>query len=113
MAYGSRLVPDTLRSLAFGGIGAAYTAVGSVFLHQMRLISIKNTTNQTLLITYDGTDDQDVIPAGVGIVYDLCTNRIGTMGGFLPVGTQISVKDTGVAPTSGSVYVTCFYGFGE
>lgn len=112
MSYGLRLVPDTLRTAAFGAIGAGYTAVGTVFLHPMRIISIKNLTDAILLFSFDGINDHEAVPDQSGIVWDFCTNRYGTAGAVIGVGTTIYVKQSEV-PTSGSVYLSCFYGFGE
>ena len=112
MSYGIKLLPDTLRTVAFGAIGVGYTAIGAHFNHPMRIISIKNLTNATLLFSFDGVTDHEVVPSEVGIVWDFCTNRVSTAGAFIGVGTTIYVKQSGV-PTSGSVYVSCFYGYGE
>ncbi len=112
MAYGLRLVPDSLRTAAFGAIGPAYVALGSVFLHPMRIISIKNLTDGDLLFSFDGVNDHEVVPSQAGIVWDFCTNRYGMAGAVIGVGTTIYVKQSEV-PTVGSVYLSCFYGFGE
>src|SRR5216684_1544781 len=112
MSFAIKLVPDTLRSSAFGAIGIGYTAIGTVFLHPMRIVSIKNLTNANLLFSFDGVNDHEVVPAEAGIVWDFCTNRVSTAGAFISVGTTIYVKQSG-APTVGSVYVSCFYGDGE
>lgn len=112
MAYGIRMVPDTLRTAAFGAIGAGYTALGAVFLHPMRIISIKNMTDAILLFSFDGVTDHEVVPNEAGIVLDFCANSVNTAGAFIGVGTQVWVKQT-TAPTAGSVYMSCYYGFGE
>lgn len=112
MSFGIRLVPDTLRTVAFGAIGANYSAVGVPFAHPMRIVSIKNLTDEDLLFSFNGVNDHEIVPAGAGIVWDFCTNRVSTAGAFISTGTQIYVKQSGV-PTSGAVYVSCFYGFGE
>lgn len=112
MSYGIRIVPDTLRSLAFGGIGANYAAIGTSFTKSMRIINIQNLTDAILLFSFNGVDDHVVVPNESGIIYDFCTNRVGTAGAVIGAGTIIFVKQSGV-PTSGSVYVSCFYGFGE
>lgn len=113
MSYGIRLVPDTLRTLAFGAIGAGFTTLGGVFIHPMRIISIKNLTNQNLIFSFDGINQHEVVPAESGIVWDFCTNRYSSAGAVIGIGTQVYVLYPGVAPTSGSVYLSCFYGFGE
>jgi hypothetical protein len=112
MSFGIRLLPDTLRTAAFGAIGAGYTAIGTPFGHAMRIISIKNLTDANLLFSFDGVNDHEIVPTDAGIVWDFCTNRVSTAGAFISVGTTLYVKQSGV-PTSGAVYVSCFYGFGE
>lgn len=112
MAYGIRLVPDELRSLAFGAIGVNYTAMGVAFAHPMRIISIKNMTDAQLLISFDGVTDHELVPDNAGIIWDFCTNRVNVAGAMISVGTTIYVKQSEV-PTTGSIYLSCFYGFGE
>ena len=113
MSYGVRMVADILRSTSFGVIGAGYVPIGAVFMHQMRIISIKNLTNANLLISFDGIEDNDIVPLSAGVVYDFCANKTGVSGALMSIGTTIYVKDDGVAPTSGAIYLTCFYGYGE
>jgi len=112
MAYGLRLVPDLLRTSAFGAIGAGYTAVGTVFLHPMRIVSIKNLTDESLLFSFDGINDHEIVSGQSGIVWDFCANKYGDAGAVIGAGTTIYVKQSGV-PTTGSVYISAFYGFGE
>ena len=112
MSYGIRILPDALRTAAFGAIGANYTAVGPVFAFPMRLISIKNLTDAVLLFSYDGVTDHEIVANQTGIVLDLCANSVNSQGAFIANGTTIYVKQSGV-PTSGAVYVSCYYGFGD
>jgi len=113
MSYGIKIIPDTLRSIAFGDIGADYVALGSVFVHPMRIINIQNLTNAVLTFSFDGVNDHQVVPNESGIIFDFCTNRVGTLGAVIGIGTQIWVKQTSEAPASGDVYLSCYYGFGE
>jgi hypothetical protein len=111
MSFSIRLVPDVLRSVAFGAIGAQLVPLGTPFTHPMRIISIKNLTNQSVFISFDGIDFNEIVPADSGIVWDFCSNQVEEAGAFISAGTQIWVADDGVtAPTSGSVYLSCFYG---
>lgn len=104
---------DALRSLAFGSIGATYLPLGTPFGHPMRIIKIVNTTNADMVISFDGTNDNDYIPAGSFALYDLSANEDnGSAGWFFRVGTQVYVKYNS-APSSGSVFVTTLYGKGE
>ena len=106
-----RVAYDDLRTLAFGGIGAAYAAVGTAFTNPVRLIKVTNSTNQDLLISFDGVSDKDISPAQSQYVYDYGSNKADA-GGLMeqPIGNRVYVKRAGlVDPTSGTVYVTVIY----
>ncbi len=103
---------DELRSLAFGAIGATYLPLGIAFAHPMRIIKIINTTNTDMFISFDGTLDNDYVPAGSFILYDITTNQYNDAGWFFRTGTQVYVKYN-TAPASGSVFLAAVYGRGE
>lgn len=105
MAYKTRVIFDTLRSVAFGSIGAAYSAVGTATTVRARLINIKNLTDTDVFISFDGTNNHIVMPAGAGDVYDFTSNKVRDDGFFLPEGTVFYIKRVAGAPTSGSVYI--------
>ena len=65
-----------------------------------------------MLISFDGTNDNDIVPAGGFTLYDFCTNKDNENGWFFRVGTIVYVKQVS-APGSGTVYVSAFYGMGE
>ena len=109
MSSGIQLRADAQRSLGFASIIAGYTAIGSSFPFAMRIIKIDNLTNATLQFSFTGTTDHFVLPAGGFLLVDVCTNEVQTAGFFISVGTTMYVKRIGT-PTSGSVYVTTFYG---
>lgn len=105
-----RLRYDTLRSLAFGSITTSYVAVGSAFTHAVRVINIDNLTDANLLVSFDGTNNHTVVPAGAGKIFDYATNRVGPVDQLeQSVGTTVYVKREGGAPTGGTVYVTVLY----
>lgn len=107
---------DALRSLAFGSIGANYAAIGTQINQLARLVAIKNNTDAVLLLSFDGTTDNDVLMATTGQVLDFTANKTmddGAGSYFIEKGTTIYVKHAGVAPTSGSIYVTVVYGKGD
>lgn len=103
---------DAMRSLGFASIGASYTKIGTNFSHQMRIIKFVNLTDATLIFSYDGVVDHEIIPAGGFSLYDYCTNQELNSGFFLSVGTATYVKRSGT-PTTGSVYVCGYYGAGD
>lgn len=103
---------DALRSLGFGSIGMSYTALGIPFNHPMRIIKILNTTNVDVVISFDGTTDNEYVPAGGFTLYDLTTNEVTEAGWFFRIGTQVWVKLTAGA-ASGGVFIVALYGMGE
>lgn len=105
-----RAFPEPLRSLAFGSIGAGYTAIGTPLAHPARIVKIKNLTDADLLISWDGVHDHDVIPARSGDIVDETANKANEEGWYVAVGTQFYVKQLGV-PGSGSIYVAVQYGY--
>ncbi len=104
---------DGLRSLGFASISGAYTAVGGPTTHLMRLIHFINTTNADMTFSFDGTTDNVEVPANSFVLYDLQTNAESGFNFFLSLNTQIYVKQTSGAATSGSVYIIMIYGKGQ
>ncbi len=102
---------DAIRQVAFGAITGSYTPLGSDLRHATRLMKIFNTTNADMFISFDGTTNNDYVPAGSFTLYDLTTNGISELFAF-EIGTQIYVKYNSV-PSSGSVTVICLYGQGQ
>ena len=105
MAYPKRAVIDTIRTIGFAAIGAGYIAVGAAFAAPVRIISIKNTTNENIFFSDDGVNDKFVIPAGSGSVYDLTAARTNQENLFLAEGGFAYIRRAGGAPTSGNCYI--------
>ena len=103
---------EQMQTLPFSSIGASYTKIGTNFNHQMRMVKFVNLTDATLIFSFDGIVDHDIIPAGGFSLYDFCTNQELNGGFFVSVGTAIYVKESGT-PTSGAVYVCSFFGAGD
>lgn len=105
MAFGTRVVFEPLRSVAFGGVNAAYTAVGTATTDHSRLISIFNSTDTDVLLSFDGSTDHMRIASGTGQVLDLSTNKIRDDGLFLAQGTIFYIKRAAGAPSTGNVWI--------
>lgn len=105
-----RVAHETLRTAAFGAIGAGYGLVGGLFANNIRILTIENRTNAALLFSLDGVNDWINLNAGSTYVLDLTANRTD-MGGALVISanTGVWVKQSGV-PASGAVYVSVIYG---
>lgn len=105
-----RILAEPVRSLAFGSIGGAYMGIGTSLSNPSRILYLLNDTNATLMFSYDGITDNQPLPASSAIILDLTANRTQTGGAaFIAEGTRIYVKQVGT-PTSGSVYVSTYYG---
>lgn len=104
-----RLRADDLRSLGFASITPTYTAIGSPMSFPIRIFHLQNLTDETLMFSFDGIDDHLVLPASGFILLDITGNKTREQGFFLAEGDTIYVKELG-NPTSGSVYLTTFYG---
>jgi len=109
MSLDVRLTPETLRSLAFGSIGANYAAVGTALAEPSRILIIQNLTDAILLFSFDGTNDHLILNTLTSVVIDITANKTSSNGFSIAKGTTIYVKRSGV-PTTGSVYVSSFYG---
>jgi len=94
-----RATLETLRSLAFGSIGAAYAAIGTALADEAEQICLINNTDADLLISDDGVNNKIFLPKFSGYVLDLFSNNK-----VIANRTVMYVKHNGVAPTEGSVY---------
>lgn len=109
MAIGIAFHSEPIRSVAFGGISGVYARIGTPFQHPIRLIKVDNLTDQTLLISDNGIDDKFILAPNGFFLFDITTNAAQAQGWFIPEGTQFYVKDNGLAPSTGSVYVQACY----
>lgn len=103
---------DAVRSMAFGSITNSYTALGTPFGHAMRVLNLRNTTDQGIYISFDGTTDNDYLPASSFALYDLTSDQDVNEHFRYQNNTQVFVKYAS-APASGAVYLTAIYGKGE
>jgi hypothetical protein len=103
-----RMYPETLRTLAFGGITGTYAGIGSSLINPCRIYWLQNNTDVLLTFSWDGITDHFVLPAGAFVLLDVTSNRTDT-GGSLNVasGQRTYVKG---APSVGAVYLTSFFG---
>jgi len=103
---------DAVRTVANGSITASYTAVSTAFQHRMRIIKFVNTTDAGMYFSFDGTTNNDYVPANSFVLYDLTTNGTTNPDFTLELFTQVYVKYES-APTTGSIYVIGVFGRGE
>jgi len=100
----NRATFSTLRSLAAGSIGAAYTKVGTTFEKPARAIRIINNTDGDLFFSDDGVNNKWYLPSTSFVLYDISSNGWSQSNYRMSEGTQIWVKEDTV-PTTGSVNI--------
>lgn len=101
--------PEELRSLAFGSIGAGYTALGDPMENPVVNYCIDNNTDEAIIISLDSVTDHIFVGANGFKLYDVQANHGKGEALALSQGTQLYVKRESAAPTTGAVYVTVFY----
>jgi hypothetical protein len=109
MSLSIRFLPETCRSLAFGSVGASYIGIGTSFTRPIRMLMVQNLTDVSLWFSFDGINDHFPLPTDGYLMLDITANKISSQGFFIAEGQRLYVKDLGI-PSSGSVYVTTFYG---
>jgi hypothetical protein len=101
---------DTIRSLAYGSISGTYAGIGTTFTQAGRIIKITNNTDADIFISFDGVDDQDMLPAFSANIYDFSSNRIGPVEILqLSAGQRAYARQISASPTVGGVYLTFIY----
>jgi hypothetical protein len=106
-----RVVPEPVRSLAFGSISGTYAAVGTPLANPARIIMFQNFTNGDAMISFDGVNDHLPVAANGFVLLDVTANKVGAIQGFFIAKNTTFYLRQIVAPTSGSFYITAFYGF--
>lgn len=101
---------ENLRSLLFSSISGSYAAVGGAFANPVRIVKVSNTTNANLLVSFNGTEDHDIVPANSFVLYDFTSNKANSAD-YLQLAQNglVYVKQESSAPTSGTAYVTIVY----
>lgn len=107
-----KLVAEGLRSLAYTSLTTSYIALGSEFFNPIRIFHLQNLTDANIVYSFDGANAHGVVAAGSFLLLDITANKTLPQGEFIAAGTIVSVRtiDGEVAPTSGSVYLSVFYG---
>lgn len=109
-----RIFPEILRSLAYTSISGTYMGIGTPLIWPSRIIMFQNSTDQDVFISWDGINDNQYLPSKSFTLLDVSTNKITSQGWFVGGSQRFYARQTGgTSPTSGSVYVTSFYGLSE
>ena len=110
MANSRNYKADTIRSIAFGSITDSYMTLGSVLGNPSQIIIIKNTTDKTIFLSENGTDNHYELGTGTSDSYDFQSNSKTDDIAAKAKGTQFYVKGvTGDLPASGKVIIQIQY----
>ena len=105
---------DTLRSIAFGDTSGTYAPIGTILTVNPRLWRIINNTDGDMIVSDDNTiaDGKMFIPSNSFVLYDFEANlNVVKDDNFeVSIGTIVYIKQSGTAPTKGSVYLEIVYG---
>jgi hypothetical protein len=102
---------DAIRSFSSASMTGSYQQVGTALGHPTRLLKMVNNTTQDIAVSFDGTTDNDFVPANGFCLYDMTTNKTAQGGYFsFAIGTKIYVKGTA---GTGTFYIMAVYGQGE
>lgn len=104
-----KVLPEAVRSLAFGSISGTYAGVGNPLSNPSRIILFQNMTDSLLMVSFDGITDHLPIASQGFVLLDVTANKTVSQGFYIAEGTRFYVKQV-VAPTSGTFYITTFYG---
>lgn len=104
---GKRLISaDTARAVDGTSVTDSYANLGAALTKVWVQMSIKNSTDVTVFISEDGTNNHYEMPAGSQESFDLQTNSPDDAISGKAVGTQFRVKaNTGSLPSSGRVII--------
>jgi hypothetical protein len=100
-----RTLPETERSIVAANVLTTFVALGTPLLYPSRILYLYNGTNEDINLSWDGINKGQTIPAAANEYLNLKTND-----GYFGQGTQFYVTQTGTAPTTGTFYLTSFYG---
>jgi len=95
--------------------GATYFPIGSSLKHLWRMFRITNTTDQAMLFSFNGINDNLFVPSNGFVLYDCAANYAATSASqefVMALGTQFLIKYLN-SPSTGSVYIEGLYEQGE
>lgn len=103
-----RMFPESLRSLAAGSISDTYAGIGTPFAYPVRIFYLQNQTDVGLTFSWDGINDHVYLPSNGFLLLDVASNSSMPAGAiYFGQGQRIYVAG---GPSTGSVYLSVFYG---
>lgn len=103
MAATSRLDPVIMQTFNCAGLTGSYQLVSAGgFDNDLAILKMYNSSTEEVDISYNGTDDHDIIPPGGTFILDITSNKEGQRIAW-PKGRETFVKGTASA---GLLYIT-------
>jgi hypothetical protein len=117
MSFGNRALFEPLRRLA-EPLLATYQPLETAapiapLLNQSRMLIIVNNLNTDILISFDAVNDHLFMPQSSQITLDFTSNEVDMNGLFIALGTTIYAKYSSAAATTGAVYASSIYAYGD
>lgn len=109
MTLGKKAKFETLRSIDSATFTGAYQNLGIPLVNPAVLLKVVNNSNQLVTVSYNGVNDQDIVPASSFYLYDFGSDAQSISGDTelaFPAGTQVKVKG---AAGIGLVYLVIVY----
>lgn len=105
-----KLFPETVRSIAFGSVGAAYMGIGGAITKPIRILWLQNLTDAAIMVSWDGVNDHMPFAVNGFLTLDITANKTREDGFFIAEGQRLYAKWLGAAGTVGSVYLSTLFG---
>lgn len=106
-ALSTKVLPDAIRSIDSATFTGSYQAVGTKLTYPTRIVKFTNNSTVLVTLSWDGTSDHEVLPAGSFVLLDVSSDRETSNIFEIGANTQFYVK--GSAGT-GSFYISTYYG---
>ena len=109
MSLGIRILPETLRALAYTSLSSTYMGIGTALNNPARILKFTNTTDVLVTLSWDGVNDHSILPSNSFLLIDVTSNKADTSGGlYVSEGTRFYAKTAG-SPSEGDVYLESYY----
>ncbi len=108
-SLGIRWRPEELRSLDFTDVESTYVAFGTAMQNPIINYRIQNFTDKSVIISYDGFTDHDIVGGMSFVLFDVSSNKGKGEVLALTKGDIIYVKQESDAPTLGALYLSVYY----
>lgn len=103
------IFPEVLRSLPSSGFSGSYQAIGTPLVYPSRILKFTNDTNVEVTVSWDGTNDHEVLPADSFLLIDIAANRQISNIFCAAAGVQFYVNGASGMGNTGNFYISSYY----